>query len=232
MPASAAPALRPARARPGALRPWACERRFERRIGRRLAGGLTPAQAATAEGVPEGDVATLLADPAFTTLVDAYRHLQALPEAAARERLRRLARALLDEALVEGDVRVACFILREEGRGRDPADTLARGVLVTAAATPSPAPPTPEPARPRSRDRRDPANRAAWRAAEGLRDAVLAEHVVVHKATAVPASAPTARAPAPAAPNRCQRRLRPVALHRREPAARARAGGQGGRDPP
>lgn len=235
MPAPAAQAPRPPRAR-ATLRPWSGGRRFERRLGRRLAFGATPAQAATAEGVPEADVATLLADPAFAALVDAYRDLQALPEDAARERLRRLARALLDEMLIEGDVRAALFILREEGRGRDPADTLARGVLAAAAP-----PPAPRPARPRAEpppsDRRDPADRAAWRAAEGLRAAVLAEHVVLHRAsvsapTALPANAAAPAAPVRPTPNRHERR-RSAALRRQGPPARTPTGRPpGGRGPP
>lgn len=235
MPATAAPAHRPARSRPGALRLWARGRRFERRLGRRLAFGATPAQAATAEGVPETDVATLLADPAFAALVDAYRDLQALPEDAARERLRRLARALLDEMLIEGDVRAALFILREEGRGRDPADTLAAGVLASAA------PPPPRPATPRTAptapDRRHPTDRAAWRAAEGMRAAVLAEHAALHRATVSapatsPATAATSAAPARPAPNRRERR-RLTALRRQAPPAPPPAvKPPGGRRPP
>jgi hypothetical protein len=98
-PAAARPLSRPAR---GGPRPWAREprARSERRLSRRLAAGLTPAQAAAAEGVPAAEVEALLADPEFAGLVEAYREIESLPEAEARARLLSQARRLLEEAVL------------------------------------------------------------------------------------------------------------------------------------
>src|SRR5687767_13053626 len=58
-----------------------------RRLGMRLAAGLTPVQAARSEGTPVAEVEGLLAEPAFLELVAVYRAIEALPPA---ERVARL----------------------------------------------------------------------------------------------------------------------------------------------
>lgn len=205
--------------------------RGRRRLGYRLASGLTPAQAARAEGLPEAKVEALLAEPGFAALVEAYRELEARPAEEARRRLVSLARFLLDEALLEGDVRAALFVLRQDERSRDPAEILADGVLAAqrrAAATPTVPPATPAPRPEASRSRRDPLDRSLERVAAGLRDRLADERLAVHLATAadpaVPAPADlaptTPAAPSPTPANRRERRRR-AALTRRNPAPRA-----------
>jgi hypothetical protein len=131
MPAAVHPAPRASRpsAPRGGLRPFARVTARHRRLGRRLAAGLTPAQVARAEGVPEAEIAALLAETDLAELADDYRALSELPEAEARKRLLTLARQLLEEAVVSGDARIAFFVLREERRGRDPARRLVDGLL-------------------------------------------------------------------------------------------------------
>ena len=101
------------------------------------------------------DVETLVAEPEFKALVDGYHALHAMPEDEQRRILTQLARHLLMEATALGDVRVAMFILLQERMGKDPARTLADGVIAAnrRAARPAPAPRTPStsprvPARP------------------------------------------------------------------------------------
>src|SRR4051795_2243739 len=94
---------RPARSNVGYLPLSATPRRPDRmRLAQRLAAGLPPARAAAAERVPEAEVETLAAEPAFERLVAACRRLDALPEAERVERLLKLAMSLLERAVWEG----------------------------------------------------------------------------------------------------------------------------------
>lgn len=183
---------RVARSRVASRRAIARATRPRRRLGRLIADGLTPAQAARVEGIGEAELVGLLAEPGFARLVEAYRAFDALPEEARRERLVRLARCVIEDAVEDGDVRVAAFVLREEGRGRDPARTIADGVIAahrraTDARSARPArPPAAIAAAPAraSRPHAEPGDRAAWRTAARLRDAVAAEHAARHGAAA------------------------------------------------
>ena len=91
--------------------------------------GLTPRQVARLEGMAPADVETLVAEPDFKALIDGYNTLHAMPEDEQRRILTQLARHLLMEATALGDVRVAMFILLQERMGKDPARTLADGVI-------------------------------------------------------------------------------------------------------
>ncbi len=128
--------------RRGLTRPFARKTAQHRRLGQKLAIGLTPAQVARLEGLAPQTVETLLAEPGFSALVQGYKALDAMPEEEQRRILTQLARHLLMEAAALGDIRVACFILSQEGRGQDPARTLADGVIAAhkRAACPAPAP--------------------------------------------------------------------------------------------
>lgn len=208
------PALARARHLPasprGGHRPFARATLGRRRLSQRLAFGLTPAEAARAEGLPVAEVDALLADPDFAGLVEEYRALEALPEDRARGLLTRLARLVLEEAVSLGDLRAACFVLREEGRGRDPARTLADGVIAARRRAASPPPPPPVAARPAAtvptapRRPADPvdlvADRMAWRAAAQLRDTLVAEHAALHRARAESPEPPPSRPAPPARP--------------------------------
>lgn len=215
--------------------------RPHRRLGRLIADGLSPAQAARVEGIGETELAGLLAEPGFARLVEAYRAFDGLPEEARRERLVRLARCVIEDAVEDGDVRVATFVLREEARGRDPARTVADGVIAAhrRAAVARPArtaePETEADAAPvrASRHHAESGDRDAWRTAARLRDALVREHAARHQASAASTETPTAapgavRPPAVAAPaaqtslertpNRRERR-RQAAMDRRRSTA-------------
>lgn len=132
--------------RRGLTRPFARGTAQHRRMGHKLSLGLTPGQVARLEGLPAAEVESLLADPDFAALIDGYRALLAMPEEEQRRILTSLARHLLMEATALGDVRVATYILLQERMGKDPARTLAEGVIAAAKEEPRPAPPRPLPA--------------------------------------------------------------------------------------
>jgi hypothetical protein len=128
--------------RKGLNRPFARVTARDRRMGQKLSMGLTPRQVARLEGMAPADVETLVAEPEFKALIDGYNTLHAMPEDEQRRILTQLARHLLMEATALGDVRVAMFILLQERMGKDPARTLADGVIAAnrRAAQPAPAP--------------------------------------------------------------------------------------------
>ncbi len=83
----------------------------------------------------------LLAQPDFQELVEAVREFQDLPEEERLRQLEQMAWCVLELALADSDWRAAAFIADQIARGRNPARTLARGVIkAQARAT---APPTP-----------------------------------------------------------------------------------------
>ena len=199
--------------RKGLNRPFARVTARDRRMGQKLSMGLTPAQVARLEGLASADVETLVAEPEFKALIDGYNTLHAMPEDEQRRILTQLARHLLMEATALGDVRVAMFILLQERMGKDPARTLADGVIAAnkRAAQPAPAPRTasPSPRAPRpSSD--DPELRTMQRVESRLRGELQQEHVAVHAAVAADETPPVEEpAPEPAPPRRQRRSPRP-----------------------
>ena len=156
--------------RKGLNRPFARVTARDRRMGHKLSMGLTPKQVARLEGMVPADVESLVAEPEFKALIDGYNTLHAMPEDEQRRILTQLARHLLMEATALGDVRVAMFILLQERMGKDPARTLADGVIAAnrRAAQPAPAPAHPQPLATRASPVRRPrasARCSAWRAA-------------------------------------------------------------------
>ena len=119
------------------------------RVADRLAAGLSPAAAALAEGERGAElVEELLAQEDFRELVEATRESLAEPPEVQRRQLVMLARQTLERAMAwDGDPRAALFVLEEDARGRDPAETLADGVqkarrrAVASAASPAASPP-------------------------------------------------------------------------------------------
>ena len=119
------------------------------RVADRLAAGLSPAAAALAEGERGAAlVEELLAQEDFRELVEATRESLAEPPEVQRRQLVMLARQTLERAMAwDGDPRAALFVLEEDARGRDPAETLADGVqkarrrAVASAASPAARPP-------------------------------------------------------------------------------------------
>jgi hypothetical protein len=215
--------------RKGLQRPFARATAQQRRMGHKLSIGLTPKQVARLEGMGAAEVENLLADRDFASLAEGYRALHAMPEEEQRRILTSLARHLLMEATALGDVRVATFILLQERMGRDPARTLADGVIAAVNREPRPAP-LPAPRTPSSTPRSaypsdDPDLRAMQRVEARLCDELAQEHAVVHAAVAAddepepvaeaveesdPAPADASLTPEPA-PVRCRTRrtLRP-----------------------
>jgi hypothetical protein len=116
------------------------------------------------------------------------------------------------EATALGDVRVAMFILLQERMGKDPARTLADGVIAAnkRAATPAPAPRTPSPSPRPARPSDDPDLRTMQRVESRLRGELQQEHAAVHAAVAAD-KAPSIEEPAPepAPPLRQRRSPRP-----------------------
>jgi hypothetical protein len=197
------------RSLPGAPPAWrGCRRRpFDPkahrdrlRVSRRLAAGMSPREVARAEAVDEAAIAGLLAESEFRALVAAFVALEERPPEEQTARLVKLARQTIERAMADGDVRAAIFVLRKTGAGRDPADTLARGVLASCrraarAATAPPAAPPPGPAASRPHD---PLAGMLRHGAAALRAAIVAEHATRHAARAAVARE-QAEAQAPAA---------------------------------
>jgi hypothetical protein len=194
-------------------RPFARVTARDRRMGQKLSMGLTPKQVARLEGMVPADVESLVAEPEFKALIDGYNTLHAMPEDEQRRILTQLARHLLMEATALGDVRVAMFILLQERMGKDPARTLADGVIAANkhAAQPAPAPRTASssPRAPRPSDAPD--LRTMQRVESRLRGELQQEHAAVHAAVAADEPAPVAEEAAsdPEPPQRQRRSPRP-----------------------
>ena len=78
----------------------------------------------------EAAIEELMAQDGFRELAAAHEELLAEPPEAAMARLVGLARLALENALsVDWDVGAALFVLREHKRGRDAAETVAKGVI-------------------------------------------------------------------------------------------------------
>ena len=199
--------------RKGLNRPFARVTARDRRMGQKLSMGLTPKQVARLEGMVPAEVETLVAEPEFKALIDGYNTLHSMPEDEQRRILTQLARHLLMEATALGDVRVAMFILLQERMGKDPARTLADGVIAAnrRAAQPAPAPRSPShsPRAPRPSD--DPELRTMQRVESRLRGELQQEHAAVHAAVAADEAPPLEEqtSPDPEPPQRQRRSPRP-----------------------
>src|SRR4051794_27765989 len=117
----------------------------ERRIAHLAAGGHSAAAIAAIEGAEPEQIEGLLGDEPFARLVHAYEVLEARPPEERRAELVRIARFLIDEAIGLGHVRVAFFVVREELRGRDAAETVADKLIAQRAKAAEPPPPAPFP---------------------------------------------------------------------------------------
>lgn len=175
---------------------------LRRRLTLRLGAGMPAGQAARAEGVAPAEVEALLAEPDFALMVEAFREFEALPREERLRVLERHAWLVLQNALIDGDLRVAIFVAGELQRRRDPARTLAEGVVrVCERAGRAPSPPEPpppagpavaDPAPPAAtRERhRDFAARVREGAAAHARALVLAEQATTLRAAAAEPIAP------------------------------------------
>ena len=177
----------------------------------RLADGIPPAVAALPEGGGADLVAAMLAREDFRAIVEETKELSAEPVPAQRQNLIDLARQAMERALMLDDGPVACFVLEEEACGRDPAVTIAEGVLATRARDARPPAEPAGPPRPRgTRAPRHPLRRMMERGAARMREDVAVEEALRHAALA--AADPPARSTAVAA-------RRALALRQEAPAA-------------
>jgi hypothetical protein len=170
--------------RKGLNRPFARVTARDRRMGQKLSMGLTPAQVARLEGMGAAEVENLVAEPDFKALVEGYRALHAMSDDEQRRILTQLARHLLMEATALGDVRVATFVILQERMGKDPARTLADGVIAASQrdARPRAAPRTPSTSPRPVYPSDDPDLRAMQRVEDRLCSELAHEHAVVHAA--------------------------------------------------
>jgi hypothetical protein len=169
------------------------------RMADRLAVGMSPTAAALPEGLDAAMVDELLAQEDFRELVEATKACLEEPPEVQHRQLVILARQTLERALAwDDDPKAALFVLEEDARGRDPAVTLAEGVLkaqrrALAAAAPPPAPPVaPRPARPPLGY--DPLCAMMYRGAARLRAMVRTEDAIRHASQAATATVTAARA--------------------------------------
>lgn len=165
------------------------------RISLRLACGLTPAQVAAAERRPVATIESLLEQEGFKELVEADRDLLAMPVEQQRARLVRLARIAIENALSDWDLGAACFVLKEEEQGRDPAVSVAESIIARRQAPPPPLRPPlpPSPPKPLATDHQ-PLLMLVRRSEAGLRRAVIEEHAAQHAAVAASPARSTAEA--------------------------------------
>ena len=171
------------------------------RIADRLAVGMSPQAAALPEGGDAAMVEALLEREEFRGLVEAAADYLAEPADVARRQLVMLARQTLERAMAwDDDPKAALFVLEEDARGRDPAETLADSVL-KARARAVQAPPKPPPAPPRAAapplrpllgyaPGYDPLQAMIGRGAARLRDLVRTEEAIRHAAKAAAAAEP------------------------------------------
>jgi hypothetical protein len=153
------------------------------RAARRLGAGWPIPQVARVLKCDPMDLHLLLREEPFAELVRAYCDLRELAPEERIARLEEVALVLLEEAVEEGDLRVAWFVVRERRQGRNPASTLAKGIAAAAerdqrAARPyeeEPAPPPVRRAPARPRPPAAPGDRVAWRTAARLREGVMEE---------------------------------------------------------
>jgi hypothetical protein len=135
----------------------------QRTLALRLAAGQPAAQAGRAAGLGPDAVEALLDDALFQRYLAAARQVQDNDPCELRQQALVLARHRVLVALIEGNLGVALFTLKEEIRGRDPVVTLVDGVMtrLKAKALNDP-PPPPGPAALTGEDpRRDPARTIA-----------------------------------------------------------------------
>jgi hypothetical protein len=94
------------------------------RLARRLACGLTPAEAARLEAATEAEIHELLSDDDFSGLVRTFRAVAELPDELRAAHLVQSAWMELEHLMQMGDRRVLLFVAYESNRGRHPAKAL------------------------------------------------------------------------------------------------------------
>ncbi len=95
-----------------------------KRLARRLAGGMTPAEVAASEGTSEEAILSLLAEETFADLVEYHRDERDLPEDERERLLIASALAGLQHLADMGDTKALLFLTYEANRGRTPENRL------------------------------------------------------------------------------------------------------------
>jgi hypothetical protein len=118
------------RVRSRARAQYTFRRRNDRRwIAKRLAAGMSAVEVAAVERTTPEQIEGLLGEQSFRRLVAHYEALGRLDPETRMRRLMALAVDLLEIAMEEGDIRVAAFLVEEGRAGRQPAETIARGIV-------------------------------------------------------------------------------------------------------
>ena len=147
---------------------------IRRRVGMRVAAGLPLKPVAMAERLSEVEADALLDDAEFQGLVEGYRRFMDLPAAERRQRLVAIAFCELEAAALDGDIKVCCFLLKEDRLRRCPAETLADALEARMTAMPEPAPP-PRPGGPGHAPNPDEGPRWCAEGAGRVADAILGD---------------------------------------------------------
>ena len=100
-----------------------------RRLAWCVAEGWSLEKAAFAAGLALSEVEGLLDDVDFVHLVEGFQRLGEQSKDDILDQLTEMAWLVLEEALLEGDPRVALFFLKEEFAGYRPAEVIAKAVL-------------------------------------------------------------------------------------------------------
>ena len=100
-----------------------------RRLAWCVAEGWSPEKASLAAGLAVSEVERLLDDADFVHLVEGFQRLGEQSKDDILDQLTEMAWLVLEEALLEGDPRVALFFLKEEFAGYRPAEVIANAVL-------------------------------------------------------------------------------------------------------
>ena len=100
-----------------------------RRLAWCVAEGWSLEKAASAAEIPVSEVEELLDDAGFVQLVEGFQRLGERSKDDILDQLTEMAWLVLEEALCEGDPRVALFFLKEEFAGYRPAEVIAKAIL-------------------------------------------------------------------------------------------------------
>jgi hypothetical protein len=216
-------------------------------LARRIAAGLPLWAAARGSAIPAEDVSSLMGEPEFRELIEAWADIFELDDEARKRRLLTLASMILEDRLAKGCDRTAWLVSRQYNRKHGPREALAKGFSQlldmekarvarfgkpTEPAPPPAPPPTPahaamaaaEVAR-KLRAQPDPVDAAAWRLAGSLRRQMLGEQVLFAAAAPKPVEAIVAAAnptPAAAPQPQAQPKLNRAQRRRQEKLKKAR----------
>jgi hypothetical protein len=103
-------------------------------LARRLASGLPVWAVARGSNLPMEELEALVVEQGFAELISSMAELMAMEEQARLEKLHRIAQEVLAAAVLRQDERACEFLIRQMRLGRNPHETLQRGLSRTIAA--------------------------------------------------------------------------------------------------